>query len=99
MRKRSIHRYDATEPGLDTLLLVLSSGQALEIASRLLQHLRSGASDVELVLAGGQLSVRPPADEPPPAPAIKHPKARKKAPTMVAAGTLTPAQMAGGLRS
>lgn len=54
MRKRSIHRFDATQAGHDTLMVVLTATQALAVASRLLQHLRTGSPVVEIHLAGAR---------------------------------------------
>jgi hypothetical protein len=99
MRKRSLHRLDATLPGHDSLMVVLTAPQALAVASRLLQQLRTGSPVVEIHFAGAQMSLRPPAEAPPVAPVVRRPRLRKKDPAMMAMGAIAPTHLAGGLRS
>lgn len=99
MRKRSLHRFDATQPGHDSLTILLSAPQALAVASRLLQHLRTGSPVVEIHLAGAQMSLRPPAEAPPAAPVVRRARLRKKDPALTAVSAIAPTQLTGALRS
>ncbi|WP_050026755.1 hypothetical protein [Verrucomicrobium sp. BvORR034] len=99
MRKKSLHRYDATQAGHDSLMVLLTAPQALAVASRLLQHLRTGSPVVEIHLAGAQMSLRPPAEAPPTAPMVRRPRLRKKDPALTAVSAIAPTQLTGGLRS
>ncbi|WP_156345004.1 hypothetical protein [Verrucomicrobium spinosum] len=45
------------------------------------------------------MSLRPPAEAPPPAPVVRRPRVRKKDPALTAVSAIAPTQLAGGLRS